>query len=278
MIHLSIGSRIKEARNNLKLTQEELAKSIGVTKGAIANYENEVSIPRIELLYKLFSNLKCDANYLYQDDMDLLNIEFKVSLIEERHLTKYRRLDEYGKEVTDTVVDLELKRIEKEMTIMEQKIEEQEEMKLKIVASKKQSPKLSYEPYIEEVPTFNATYFDDLPVSAGDGNYSMDLAHSVVVPLKNQPPYGTSYIVKVSGASMEPTLYDGDKIFIGAQANLNVGEIGVFVVDACLYVKEYGGAEGLLSHNPDYPDVKVTEFSEFKCLGKYLGKCEENFK
>ena len=66
---MSIGSRIKEARKKRKLTQEELAALIGVTKGAVANYENEVSIPKIEILYKLFDALKCDANYLYQDDM-----------------------------------------------------------------------------------------------------------------------------------------------------------------------------------------------------------------
>jgi transcriptional regulator with XRE-family HTH domain len=36
-----IGKRIKEARLNLGLTQEELAEKIGVTKGAIANYEKK---------------------------------------------------------------------------------------------------------------------------------------------------------------------------------------------------------------------------------------------
>ena len=60
---MSIGSRIKEARYQQGLTQEELAKAIGVTKGAIANYENEVSTPKIELLYKLFAALHCDAKW-----------------------------------------------------------------------------------------------------------------------------------------------------------------------------------------------------------------------
>lgn len=54
---MSIGSRIKEARINKKLTQEELALKIGVTKGAIANYENEVSTPKVDLIYKLFDVL-----------------------------------------------------------------------------------------------------------------------------------------------------------------------------------------------------------------------------
>lgn len=70
---MSIGSRIKEARKHRSLTQEELALSIGVTKGAIANYENEVSVPKIDLLIKLMQTLDVDANYLYQDDVQMLN-------------------------------------------------------------------------------------------------------------------------------------------------------------------------------------------------------------
>lgn len=71
---MSIGSKIKEARINLGLTQEELAKNIGATKGAIANYKNGVSTPKVELLFKLFTALNCDANYLYQDYISNMDI------------------------------------------------------------------------------------------------------------------------------------------------------------------------------------------------------------
>lgn len=69
---MSIGSRIKEARIKNGMTQEELANNIGITKGAIANYENGVSSPKVEILFRLFSALNCDANYLYQDDMNIM--------------------------------------------------------------------------------------------------------------------------------------------------------------------------------------------------------------
>lgn len=69
---MSVGSRIKQARKALSLTQEELASAIGVTKGAIANYENEVSVPKMDLLIKLMQTLEVDANYIYQDDMRFL--------------------------------------------------------------------------------------------------------------------------------------------------------------------------------------------------------------
>lgn len=62
---MDMGTRIRDARIAKKLTQEELAKMIGVTKGSIAHYEKNVSIPKVELLYPLMAALDVDANYLY---------------------------------------------------------------------------------------------------------------------------------------------------------------------------------------------------------------------
>lgn len=66
---MSFSSRLKQRRKELGLTQEDLAKALGVTKGAIGNYESDVSSPRADILYQLFEVLQCDANYLYQDDI-----------------------------------------------------------------------------------------------------------------------------------------------------------------------------------------------------------------
>jgi transcriptional regulator with XRE-family HTH domain len=62
---MDMGTRIRDARIAKKLTQEELAKMIGVTKGSIAHYEKNVSTPKVELLYPLMDALDVDANYLY---------------------------------------------------------------------------------------------------------------------------------------------------------------------------------------------------------------------
>ncbi len=64
---MSIGSRIKEAREAVGLTQEELAELMGVSKGTIGNYETDGSYPRLELMKKLFEYLHTDANYIFQD-------------------------------------------------------------------------------------------------------------------------------------------------------------------------------------------------------------------
>ena len=64
---LGIGKRIKEARENLGLTQSELACLVGVTGSAITNYEKETSHPKETVMYRLFEALEVDANYLFQD-------------------------------------------------------------------------------------------------------------------------------------------------------------------------------------------------------------------
>ncbi len=108
---MSIGSRIKELRIRQNMTQEELARIIGVTKGAVANYENEVSSPKSDLMYRLFDALECDANYLYQDAMNLNIYENRATPEEfENIIKKYRNLDDYGKETIAITLERENER------------------------------------------------------------------------------------------------------------------------------------------------------------------------
>lgn len=94
---MSIGSRIKERREELGITQTQLAEMIGVTKGAIGNYETDANSPKASIMYKIFQVLQCDANYLYQDEIG--EAESNMLLQEERGLLKmFRDLNSEGKE------------------------------------------------------------------------------------------------------------------------------------------------------------------------------------
>lgn len=64
---MSIGTRIKAARQAAGLNQEQLAKVIGVSKGSIGNYEADISHPKEDILIALMTTLNVDANYIYQD-------------------------------------------------------------------------------------------------------------------------------------------------------------------------------------------------------------------
>ena len=50
---MGIGKQIRRAREQLGLTQGQLAKAVGVTKSAIGNYESGVSHPKEPVLYAL---------------------------------------------------------------------------------------------------------------------------------------------------------------------------------------------------------------------------------
>lgn len=108
---MGIGKRIKEARNLLGLTQDELASILGITKGAVANYENETSHPKEPIMYKMFDALKVDANFLFQDEMKEMPYLNKATPEEfDRIIRKYRYLDSHGKDIVLMLLQKEYER------------------------------------------------------------------------------------------------------------------------------------------------------------------------
>ena len=105
---MGIGKRIKEARENLGLTQSELGDLVGVTGSAITNYEKETSHPKEAVMYKLFECLHVDANYLFQDVVKVPPKTNDVTISEYEHIKKYRSLDKAGQEHVDTVLAWEV--------------------------------------------------------------------------------------------------------------------------------------------------------------------------
>lgn len=108
---MSFGSRLKEKRESLNITQPQLAEMLGVSKGAIGNWETDVNSPRATLLYDLFDILHCDANYLFQDEMRDLKYKDKSTPEEfENIIKKYRLLDNHGREMVDFTLEKEYER------------------------------------------------------------------------------------------------------------------------------------------------------------------------
>lgn len=108
---MSVGSRIKELREDKDMSRSELADKIGVTVGAVSNYENEVSSPKEPILFKIMEVLECDANYLFQDSINMPSMKNNFSVFEHNLIKKYRELDDHGKDMVDTVLQKEFDRI-----------------------------------------------------------------------------------------------------------------------------------------------------------------------
>lgn len=68
----SFGKKISECRQNMNLTQEELAGRIGVTPQALSKWERDVSLPDITLLAQLCQVLGVSADYLLGIEKQLI--------------------------------------------------------------------------------------------------------------------------------------------------------------------------------------------------------------
>lgn len=64
---MALEDRIKEARKNNGLTQQQAASMIGVAKSTWAGYESGNSTPDLDKIVKIMDVLGVDANYLWQD-------------------------------------------------------------------------------------------------------------------------------------------------------------------------------------------------------------------
>ena len=232
---VGIGKQIRAGRERLGLTQGELAKQLGITKSAVGNYENEVSHPKEPVLYKLFQVLGCDANYLFAGHYPAgpAGVQAALTAEEESLLTGYRQLDDYSRELVETILQKEVARCRR--------------------ASTKVIP------------------FYALPVSAGTGVYldSSD-TEDLEVPL-TPASARADFALRVCGDSMMPDYLDGDILLVRQQEAVPVGELGVFTLDGEGYFKRFGG-DRLISLNPDYPDIFLARFEQVSCSGQVVGK------
>lgn len=60
-----------------------------------------------------------------------------------------------------------------------------------------------------------------------------------MISVPNEVPNTATFVLRVSGNSMEPTLEDGELIWVHQQPTLERGEFGIFLVNGDAYVKEY---------------------------------------
>lgn len=106
---MSLHDRIKEARKNKGITQEQLGSLIGVAKTTITGYEKNRE-PTAAKVGEIADALDVDANFLYQDEMRELKHKDKTTIEEFEHIKKYRDLDDHGREMVDFTLQKEWER------------------------------------------------------------------------------------------------------------------------------------------------------------------------
>lgn len=226
--------RLKKLRDAKGVTQAEAAEALGIGERAYGNYEKDLREPNAVVLKAMSKYYGVTIDYLLDCHTGLA-----ASKQEQEHIKKYRALDEHGKKIVDFVLNEEYDR------------------------STEQG---------EEVIQTNCiilTMYEDV-VSAGTGEY-LDDGRCVEITVDDTPlTQRADFVLRVSGDSMEPTYYDGDKVLVESTKELQYGDIGIFILGGEGYIKEYR-PEGLYSHNTKY-GIKKTGEGRCEVVGKVIGK------
>lgn len=240
---MALHDRIKEARKNAGMTQTELGEKIGVAKTTIAGYEKSRE-PTAAQLGEIADVLGVDVTFLLQDEIKK-RYDSSATLQEMEHIIKkYRSLDPYGKEAVDGVLNVEWRRC------------------MTTVQDREEADKVIY-----IFPGYS------MPMSAGTGQPAGS-EYPESYRLVKEPPRRATFIAPVSGNSMEPTYHNGDKLFIRSCPEIEVGQVGVFLMDGQQWVKELGHGV-LISHNDKYEPITMRE--DILCQGLVLGVCDESY-
>lgn len=236
---MGFKERLKEARLMNNMTQEQIADLIGVAKSTFTGYEKGNSEPNMLTVSKIMNVLKVDANFLWQDDTDF---PMQVSYEEIKHIEKYRALDQHGQETVSYILEQETKRV-------------------------KQIEQAASAP----AATRMINYYYKL-ASAGTGQIVFDMPPTKRIEIPAIPEYRKAdYAIGVNGISMEPVYHDGDTLLVEMTDHVEIGEIGIFLVNGESFVKKREETE-LRSLNPDSPNVPLNESA--RCLGRVIGKLE----
>jgi len=253
----NIGNILKKYRVDSGMSVKTISdiltnKGFKASEKTIYSWENGNSSPTPEALLEMctlygVSNILEAFGYDgYKSNGSLqLNIH-EIDLIE-----KFRRLDKYSKEIVTFIVEKELTRSAE---------------LLKLKTDVKYSNDLSCSHELKEPLAIYPYVLGG--ASAGLTSFLTDIEiESIKAPVCE----GADFIISVSGDSMEPSYYDGEKVYVQKTPELNLGDIGIFSRGNELFIKEYG-EDGLISHNPKYKMIKGTE--DIQTVGRVIGKVE----
>lgn len=247
-----IGKTLKKCRNDANMSVKAISdlltkKGFKASESTIYSWENGNSQPTPGALLTMCEAYNVDDILAafgydgYNEDGTLRLDMYEIDIIE-----KYRTLDTFGQETVNIILNREVQRMEQlkadrqDITIAQQDI--------RIVR-----------------------YYQRL-ASAGTGQVVFEDIPTERIEIPDIPEYRyVSYAIGVNGDSMEPLYHDGDILLIETTLQIDVGEIGIFIVDGEAFVKQLGEGK-LISLNEKYKDIPLTEYSN--CMGRVVGKLE----
>ena len=261
---MDFGERLRAARRSAGLTQQQVAKSIGITNSTYCGYETGKRQPDVAKIKSLCRIIHVSAD-------DLLGTEFGLDKTKAPSLPDealkvakgYDGLDPHGKCAVRVILTEEQKRMDEEAQMAEA-------APSNVIPFPIPKKKTSHQGVI------TIEVFEE-PSAAGEGNYvsSAPASHMEQYPeevIHRQTDYG----VVISGQSMEPKYPDKAVVFVRSTQLVEPGEVGIFLLDGQTYIKQLQvdretGAISLHSLNPEYADIDIPPYADLRVQGKVLG-------
>lgn len=244
---------LKALREELGLTQAEFGESVGIAKSTYNNYEIGAREPKSDFWIAVATKYGVTIDYLmgYSDSPRApTSKQNKKNAAPEMDTAdsianRYKQLDNHGKLVVCAVVA-------------------EEERRMQTAQTPTDGNKIIH------------INWNDQPASAGRGFDLGDEHMGDWMVQYNELTRKADFCLNVQGKSMEPKFQDSDIVLVRKQPAVDVGEIGLFVVDGKGYIKQQG-ADRLISLNPDYDDIYPNEFSDVRCVGKVIGALDPSW-
>ena len=262
-------SRIKQIKSERRITNEELSDMTGIPLGTLSKILAGISdSPKLSNIVAICAALGCTLDYIVSGTPENNN-NYTLTDGEIKLVENFRSLDTHGKEMVTLVLDKECDRIRSDAySSGAQRAKVLRPITRKTEQSAFSQSAMPYGLGKREIQLF------DMPVSAGTGVFLDDsLAEDIVIP-DNSKTRGADFAVRISGRSMEPKYHDGDILLVQDCEAVENGELAIFVLDGSGYFKMFGG-DRLISLNPEFDDIPLTDFAEVSCCGKVVGKLKK---
>ena len=201
---MGFGQRLRQRREELHMSRQELAQLLGVSVSAIGNYETGQNAVREDVLLRLFHALDVDPNYLYQDSFQ--GKGFRCTPQEEAMVGKYRELSLTGRQLVHSLLD-------------------------GVLACQQESQQFAPPEEVREIPLYRCPAAAGYAAPVFGSDYDM-------IPVTGEVPRGADFAVRIQGDSMEPYIADGSVAYVNRDPLQN-GDVGIFCVDGEMLCKQY---------------------------------------
>ena len=274
---MNSSDKIKNAILAQYKSVREFSNIVGIPNSTLVSAldkENGIGGMAVEKVVKICEALNLDIK-TFDPIQETPLSNFTTTLSEQELLIKYRQLDTYGKDTIDYLLSRELDRYKQ----FKQQQTDQHKAELQAIKEEYASTALNQPDNIIQFYDEKQNHEQQVELNYRTGGAGAGLgvdADNVDMIQVSYPadrvPAGANHVIPVTGDSMEPTFSDGDVLFFDLGNDcLQIGDIGIFVLNGETLVKELGENE-LISHNPKYKPIKIHEWDSVRIEGKVLGK------